>query len=268
MECYERGLIGPAQTGGLELRFGNGEAMLAMVEAIAHRRGFGDLLARGSRRAAEAIGQGAIRYAVQIKGQEVALHDPRIKYGHGLGIAVSPTGADHMHSVHDSAYTTEGGVAGLNALGIIDPLPYDDLTVDKARLVRYAMLWRVTYNLTGICYFHFYSAQQVAELVGAVTGWDTSVMDLWLAAERAYDMARAFNAREGFGPEDDMLPPRLLEPLPAGPKAGKGATREEFARALADLYRLMGWDAHTGAPTRAKLEDLGVGWVADLLEGS
>ncbi len=268
MECYERGLIGPEQTDGLELRFGNGEAMLAMVDQIAHRRGFGDLLARGSRRAAEAIGQGALRYAVQIKGQEVALHDPRIKYGHGLGIAVSPTGADHMHSVHDSAYTTEGGVAGLNPLGIIDPLPYDDLTVDKARMVRYAMLWRVTYNLTGICYFHFYSPQQVAELVGAVTGWNTSVMELWLAAERAYDMARAFNAREGFGREDDMLPPRLLEPLPAGPKAGKGATREEFARALADLYRLMGWDADTGAPTRAKLEDLGVGWVADLLESS
>ena len=265
MECFERGLIGPEETGGLDLRFGNGHAMLTMVEQMARRQGLGDLLAQGSRRAAEAIGKGASQYAVQIKGQEVALHDPRIKYGHGLGIAVSPTGADHMHSVHDSGYQNAGGIESLMPLGILDPLPYDDLSVEKVRMVRYAMLWRVTFNLTGLCYFHFYSPEQIAELVGAVTGWNTSVMELWLAAERAYNMARAFNAREGFGLADDMLPPRLLEPLPAGPKAGKGATREEFQRALADLYRLMGWDASSGAPTRAKLEDLGVGWVADLL---
>ncbi len=268
MECYERGLIGPGDTGGLELRFGNGDAMLAMIEQMAHRQGLGDLLSQGSRRAAEAIGQGAIQYAVQIKGQEVALHDPRIKYGHGLGIAVSPTGADHMHSVQDNGYQSEGGIEGIMPLGIIEPLPYNDLSVAKVRMVRYAMLWRVTYNLTGLCYFHSYSAEQVARLVGAITGWNTSVMELWLAAERAYDMARAFNAREGIGPEEDTLPPRLLEALPAGPMAGKAIGRDTFARAVGDLYRLMGWDPRTGAPTRTKLEDLGVGWVADQLEES
>jgi len=247
------------------LRWGDGDAVLTLIEQIAHRQGFGDLLAQGSRRAAEAIGQGASQYAVQIKGQEVALHDPRIKYGHGLGIAVSPTGADHMHSVQDNGYQDEGGIEGIMPLGIIEPLPYDDLSIAKVRMVRYAMLWRVSYNLTGLCYFHSYTAEQVAELVGAVTGWNTSVMELWLAAERAYDMARAFNAREGIGPEQDTLPPRLFEALPAGPQAGRAIPREAFGRAIQDMYRLMGWDPATGAPTRAKLEDLGVGWVADRL---
>ncbi|NLD73580.1 MAG: aldehyde ferredoxin oxidoreductase family protein [Chloroflexi bacterium] len=266
MECYERGLLGPDDTDGLELRFGNGDAMLEMIGRMARREGLGDLLCQGSRRAARAIGGGAEQYAVQVKGQEVAMHDPRIKYGHGLGLAVSPTGADHMHSVHDSGYQDAGGIGALMPLGYLDPLPYDDLSVDKARMVRYAMMWRVTYNLTGICYFHFYTPQQVADLIGAVTGWNTSVQELWLAAERAYDMARAFNAREGIGPEEDTLPPRLFEPLPAGPKADKVYSREEFERALADFYRLMSWDPETGAPTRAKLEDLGVGWVADELD--
>ena len=117
MECYERGLIDRQATGGLDLRFGNVEAMLALVRQIAAREGLGDLLAEGSRRAAEAIGGNALDYAVQIKGQELAMHDPRVKYGHGIGIAVSPTGADHMNSVHDNGYQTDGGIQDLKATG-------------------------------------------------------------------------------------------------------------------------------------------------------
>ena len=159
------------------------------------------------------------------------MHDPRIKYGHGLGLAVSPTGADHMHSVHDSGYQDAGGIGALMPLGYLDPLPYDDLSVDKARMVRYAMMWRVTYNLTGICYFHFYTPQQVADLIGAVTGWNTSVQELWLAAERAYDMARAFNAREGIGPEEDTLCRGSLSRCPPAPRR----TRSTPARSLSAL---------------------------------
>ena len=237
-----------------------------MIQHIARREGFGDVLADGSRRAAQHIGGEAINYTVQIKGQEIAMHDPRVKYGHGLGIAVSPTGADHMHSVHDSGYQTEGGIANLNPLGILEPLPFDDLSTAKVRMVRQAMMWRITYNVTGVCYFHFWTPQQVNEIVSATTGWNSSVMEIWLAGERAYDMARAFNAREGFGPEDDVLPPKLFQKLPKGPVAGKVYTKEQFTAAVHKFYELMSWDPNTAAPTRAKLEDLGVGWVADLLE--
>ena len=266
MECFERGLIGPQETDGIELRFGNAQALLEMLQRMVRRKGFGDVLADGSRHAAERIGGNAWRYAVQIKGQEVAMHDPRIKYGHGLGIAVSPTGADHMHSLHDNLYQTEGGIQGLKPLGVLEPLPYDDLSAKKIHLVRQTIIWRVTYNLTGICMFHGWSPQQVAELISATTGWNTSVLELWLAAERAYNMARAFNVREGFGPEDDLLPPRLMEPLAEGPMAGKVYTEEAFRNARDKFYGMMGWDVATGMPTRAKLENLDLGWVADLFE--
>lgn len=266
MECFERGLIGPEDTGGLELRFGNADALLTAIEQIARREGFGNVLANGSRRAAQQIGGNAIEYAVQIKGQEVAMHDPRIKYGHGLGIAVSPTGADHMHNVHDNALTSKGGIANLEPFGILEPLPFEDLSVDKARMMRYAIMWRVVDNLLGACMFHDWTPQQKTELVAAITGWNTSTLELWLAGERAYDMARAFNAQEGFTRADDRLPPRLMEPLKKGPATGKAPTPEAFEAALDKFYALMSWDAKTGAPTRAKLEDLGVGWVADKLE--
>jgi len=266
MECFERGLIGLQDTDGIELRFGNGEAVLELLHKMARREGFGALLAEGSLRAARQIGGNALDYAVQVKGQEVAMHDPRVKYGHGLGLAVSPTGADHIHSLHDSLYQTETGIHGLKPLGVLEPVPFDDLSTKKVHLVRQTMMWRVTYNLTGICLFHGWDVQQVVELVGAITGWNTSALELWLAAERAYDMARAFNAREGFGPDDDLLPPRLMEALPEGPVAGKVYSREEFVAARDKFYALMGWDPSTAAPTRARLESLDVGWVADLIE--
>jgi aldehyde:ferredoxin oxidoreductase len=266
MECYERGLIGLEDTGGLDLRFGNAEAMIEITRQIIHRQGFGNLLAEGSLRAANRIGGDALQYAVQIKGQEVAMHDPRVKYGHGVGIAVSPTGADHMHSVHDSGYQDVVGITPLMPLGVYEPLPADDLSTAKMHMVRKGMMWRTLNNLTGICAFHAWTPAQTEDLIGAITGWNTSVMELWLAAERAYDMAKAFNAREGFGRKDDVLPPRLLEKLPDGPMAGKVYSAEVFDAAVTKLYELMSWDAESGAPTRAKLEDLDIAWVADLLE--
>ncbi len=266
MECYERGILGPEDTDGLELTFGNPEALIETIKKIIKRKGLGDILAEGSRRAAEQIGGEAPDYSMSIKGQEVAMHDPRVKYGHGLGIAVSPTGADHMHSVHDSGYQTEEGIVDLKPLGVLDPLPFDDISTDKVRMVRQAMMWRVTYNLTGICYFHAWTPQQTKELINAATGWNTSVLEIWLAGERAYDMARAFNAREGFGPQDDALPERLMKALPEGPVAGQVYSEKEFAHALKTFYAMMGWDPDTAAPTREKLEALDIGWVADLLE--
>ncbi|MHB1294602.1 MAG: aldehyde ferredoxin oxidoreductase family protein [Anaerolineae bacterium] len=267
MECMERGLITLEDTGGLDLRFGNADALLEAIELISTRTGFGAVLAEGSRGAAEIVGKGSVEFTMQVKGQEFAMHDPRIKFGHGIGDAVSPTGADHMHNVHDNAYETKGGISGLMPFGVLEPLPFDDLSADKARMVRYGMLWRVTNNLTGICMFHPWEPQQVAELITAVTGWNTSVMELWLAAERAYDMARAFNTREGFGPEDDRLPPRFHEGLPEGPSAGHAPSVEQMEQAKRFFYGVMGWDPATAAPTRSKLQELGIGWVADQLEG-
>jgi len=264
MECFENGLLTPADTGGLDLRFGNAEAMLQMIEWIAARQGIGDLLAEGSWRAAARIGRGAEQFAVTVKGQELPEHDPRIQHGLGLGYAVSYTGADHCHSAFDRSYEQEATLGAVRNLGVLEPMPAVSLGPDKVRAVLYGGLRPHLNNCLGLCNFLPYSDDQVVEVVRAVTGWETNAWELWKGAERLVTMARAFNVRMGFTPADDRLPPRLAEPL--GPE-GSGAPIDptELAAALPLYYEMMGWDPQTGVPRPAKLHELGIGWVADLL---
>jgi aldehyde:ferredoxin oxidoreductase len=260
MECFEKGLLTLEDTGGLDVRFGNVEVMLQLLELIAARQGIGDLLAEGSKRAAERIG-GAERFAVHVKGQEVPYHDPRIQHGLGLGYAVSYTGADHMHNVFDGSYEHEAGLDSVRNLGVLEPMPATWLGPEKVRAVIYGSLRRHLDNCLGLCNFLPYRNDQVVEAVRAVTGWDTNVWELWKAAERLVTMARAFNVRQGFTPADDRLPPRMAEPL--GPGAPIDAAVVEAALPL--YYEMMGWDPVTGVPRAAKLYELDIGWVTALL---
>jgi len=262
MECFEKGLLTVEDTGGLHLRFGNTEAMLQLLELIAARQGIGDLLAEGSKRAAERIGGGAARFAVHVKGQEVPYHDPRIQHGLGLGYAVSYTGADHMHNAFDGSYEHEAGLDDVRNLGVLEPMPATWLGPEKVRAVIYGSLRRHLDNCLGLCNFLPYRNDQVVEAVRAVTGWDTNAWELWKAAERLVTMARAFNVRQGFTPADDRLPPRMAEPL--GPGAPIDPAAVEAALQL--YYEMMGWDPVTGVPRAAKLYELDIGWVTTLLE--
>jgi aldehyde:ferredoxin oxidoreductase len=268
MECFERGLLTPEDTGGLELRFGNAAAMVQAVELIGRREGFGELLARGSYRAAQAIGRGTEKYVMHAKGQEIPMHEPRIKYGLGLGYAVSPTGADHMHNFHDVDYTKEEDIGSLKPFGILDPLPFDDLSPAKMKLAATLIPWSTLDNALGWCMFVAGSFDQphFVETVRAITGWKTSTYELFKAGERAYTMARAFNAREGLTAADDRIPWRFFEPFKEGPSAGNALPIEGFEQARVTFCRMMGWDPHTGAPEDWKLHELGVGWVADAIK--
>ncbi|HVN53477.1 MAG TPA: aldehyde ferredoxin oxidoreductase family protein [Anaerolineaceae bacterium] len=274
MECYERGLIGPQDTGGIELSFGNIPAMLQMVDLIAHREGFGDLLSYGSRHAAKVIGQGSMAYTIQVKGEELAMHDPRGKVGIGLGYAVCETGADHLVSIHDPSLANPESFTLKAAQAISDrivALPTLDLSDQKA--VNYQILesWTSLGKTIGMCFFgpaprsYLLPADLVAA-VQAATGWDVTIPDLLKIGERAINLARIFNLREGLTPADDALPPRLFEPLENGPLAGRCISREDFARAMRTLYALKGWDLETGIPTPAKLAELDIDWAAKLLE--
>ena len=262
MECFENGLLTPEDTGGLDVCFGNAEVMLQLLELIAARQGIGDLLAEGSKRAAERIGSGAERLAVHVKGQEMPYHDPRIQHGLGLGYAISYTGADHMHNVFDSNYEDEAGMDDVRNLGVLEPMPATWLGPEKVRAVIYGSLRQHLDNCLGLCNFLAYRNDQVVEAVRAVTGWDTNVWELWKAAERLVTMARAFNVRQGFTPADDRLPPRMAEPL--GPGAPIAPVAVEAALPL--YYEMMGWDPVTGVPRAAKLHELGIGWAASLLD--
>jgi aldehyde:ferredoxin oxidoreductase len=271
MECFEHGLIGPADTDGIELRFGNAEAMLRVVEMIGRREGFGDLLAQGSRRAAETIGGEARELAMHVKGQELPMHDPRGKTGIALGYATNEAGADHLVGFHDPIFTDAAALGFRSAmpLGVAEPFGTLGFPEAKVRAWFLGEAWTSCEKSIGFCYFgpsprSFIPVEDVVAAVRAATGWDVTVEELLATGERATNLARLFNAREGFSRVDDALPPRLFTALEEGPLAGTAIDQEAFERALTDLYRLKGWDPATGLPTRERLRRLEIEWGADL----
>ncbi len=270
MECFERGLLTPADTAGLNLRFGNGDAMLEMVERIALRQGLGHLLGEGVARASKIIGRGTEEFALHVKGQEIPMHEPRWKQGMGVGYAISPTGADHCHNIHDSNYTGMGMLMeDLQSLGVVEPLPVDDLSSAKMRLLAYQSLWIHFMNCGVCCYFvMMYGGvgfQRTADLVSTVTGWNTSVFELMKVGERAATLARVFNIREGLSPLDDTLPRRFFFAQSQGSLEGVAPTPDAVRYARDSYYDIMGWPH--GRPSPGKLAELGLDWVTPVLEG-
>ena len=226
MECFEKGIITTQDTGGIQLEFGNAEAMMKTVEMIGKREGFGDLLAEGVKTAAEKIGKGSEKYAMHVKGQPLALHEPRGKTGLGLAYALSPTGADHIEAPHDPVFETEGGLKFVKSLGVIEPIPSLDLGPRKVRMFIYLQQLYNVFNSIGICNFTAYpwgpvSNNDLVDYVNAVTGWDTSLWELMKVGERHSTMSRVFNIREGLTAKDDTLPDRFFQPLEGGPLDGK-----------------------------------------------
>jgi aldehyde:ferredoxin oxidoreductase len=269
MDCFEQEVLSVEDTGGIELRFGSADAMVAMTEMIAKREGLGDLLADGMVQAAKKLGPEAEALVTAVKSVPLPAHMPEVKRSLALIYAVNPYGADHQAHEHDPSY---GDYPDRMAeLGLVDAQPSDVLNEEK---VRYSMVTQHFYSLMntiGVCQFvwgpswQLYGPEQLVDMVRAVTGWDASMQELVRAGERALNMMRAFNAREGFTSADDKLPSKLFKPLDGGPSAGIAITEEEVASALLTYYAMCGWDTE-GRPTRAKLEELDIAWVADALE--
>lgn len=282
IECFENGLITKDDTGGIELRYGDAEVMLDLVEKIANRDGFGDILAEGSKIAAEKIGKGAIKYSMQTKGQEFPMAEPRAKFGIGLAYAVSPTGADHIQHEHDGAFdpnltgyshkSDEPSifVKHIYPLGLLDPVKSLYLGPEKVRLFTYFQsLWSM-FECLDICVFTFapvrtFLISQLADMVQAVTGWDTSLWELMKAGERATTMARVFNLTCGLTKEEDSLPDRIFEELGGTALKGVKFDRQEFSHAIDLYYEMMGWTREAGIPAEGRLHELNLGWLAKKL---
>lgn len=261
MECFEKGLLTRDEAGGLEVRFGDQGAMLRLVELIAKREGIGALLSDGVARAAERIGRGARELAVHVKGQEVPMHEPRWKRALGIGYAVSPTGAEHMANLHDTLFAQPTpDFEAAKTLGILEPVPLEDLGPAKVRLLTYWLLWRYAQDSLVMCMFVPWRPDQTAELVSAGTGWNTSVWELLKAGERAANLSRLFNLREGIDASTDRLPARFYAPEDPGELPGLDPDRVEEAVRL--HYAMMGWTPD-GVPTRSKLLELDLGWAID-----
>ncbi len=272
MDCFEHGYLTLKDTGGIDLRFGNADAMVAMVEKIAKREGLGDLLANGSAYAAKKIGKGAEDLVVAVKNHELPAHMPQVKRSLALVYAVNPFGADHQSSEHDPGYAPDTASYNLKLfaeLGLTNPQPDRVLNHEKVKMALYSE-WNYSFMDTAdLCQFVYGPAWQVygpkdqAELMRATTGWKWTVDDVQKVGERRLNMLRAFNAREGVGRESDTLPKRIYdEPLKGGASDGVAVTRKEVAEALDIYYEMCGWDVATGKPTLAKLEQLGLGWMA------
>jgi aldehyde:ferredoxin oxidoreductase len=266
MECYKNGILKKGDTGGMDLRFGNVEAMIRLAEMIGKREGLGDILADGILSAAEKFGKGAERFAMHVKGMPLPLHEPRGKAGVGLGYAVSPTGPDHMEYPHDPFWATEAGISLLRPLGILEPVDVFDLGPKKVRIFMVLQQYWDLLNSLGVCMFTAkpfgpHTFTEIIDYVKAVTGWETSLFDLLRVGERHANMARVFNLREGFTSKDDTLPDRLFNPMEGGTLKGKKIDKEQFSKAIETYYEMMGWDPETGIPKKEKLAELDLDWL-------
>jgi aldehyde:ferredoxin oxidoreductase len=263
MECFEKGLLSTEDTGGIDLRFGNQEAMLQVVGLIARREGIGHLLAEGVMRAAKKIGEMAEEFALHVKGLEPAMHDPRSKPGFGIGYMVNPHGADHCCNMHDTHYLSADVQDELRKFGITNPPPLYDIGPRKVALFKLIHCERIWYDALVLCQYLPYGFEKGTKLLAAVTGWDTGVVEQIKIAERILTLARMFNIREGFAAVDDDLPRRFYQPKVNGVLADKPLDHEKMERAKRYYYILMGWDAQTGIPVPEKLEDLNIAMLVN-----
>jgi len=268
MDAFEHGYITKEDTGGVCLTFGNAEAMVQMVEKIAKKEGFGAILAEGSARAAETFGPKAVDLVVAVKNQEMPAHMPQVKRSLGLIYAVNPYGADHQSSEHDPSW--KWYPERMAMLGLGEAQPTKVLNKEKVNFALTTEKLYMALNSFNICQFvfgpswHLYGPDQLAELVQLTLGWDIGIEGIQEIGERVLNMMRAFNAREGFTREDDTLPKKLYKPLKGGRSDGLAMTPDELEQAKDWYYELAGWDAN-GVPTREKLTELGLGWIADQL---
>jgi len=270
MECYEKKIIDKKDTNGLELSFGNAAAMLETIELIAQRKGIGDILAEGSKRAAEKFGKEADKLAVHAKGLELGMHDGRIKGMVGFGYAVSPVGGDHVVVEHDTDFdfnAPEIFIEQMKPLGLLKRCQTSGMDYQKIRMFCYLQFHFSFIDSLCLCVFAFapvraYKMSHLVEIASAVTGWELSLWEMMKLGERRVNMFRVFNNREGFTSADDWLPERLFEPIKDGPRQGAVYSRQELKQMLQLYYELMNWENQMGVPTKAKLIELDLAWLA------
>lgn len=271
MQCRQEGLLTKKDTGGIELTFGNKEAVLKIIEKIAHREGLGDLLSQGSYLAAQKIGKGAEKFIHQVKRQEIPMHDPRLKTGVGLQYALSDYGADHMKAAHDPFFKDQDsvGVKEMKGLGILEPVSPTDIGEKKVTLFKLLDIYWTVFDILGVCDFGYVprsvgTMEELLEIIRSATGWRTTWFELMKVGERSINMARIFNYREGFTSQDDTLPEVFFQDFKGGPLDGKLAiNKEDFEKAIRLRYELMGWNPDKGIPTTAKLIELGLDWLVN-----
>ncbi|HZK66668.1 MAG TPA: aldehyde ferredoxin oxidoreductase family protein [Chloroflexota bacterium] len=250
MECFDKGVFTLEDTGGIDLRFGNADAMIKMTEMIGKREGLGALLAKGTREAAKIVGKGSERWTIENKGVEWPGHTCRPFPIAAVGYATGPRGGSH----HDIRPTLEKS-------GMVDRHGIEG----KAAMAAEINHWLIFTDSACLCHLGEpiwgpkRISQNAIEAVNAVTGWELDYNAAHQMAERQWNMIRLFAAREGFTRDDDRLPIRFMEEeVPSGPMKGSRIPRETLEKLKDDYYAYRGWDMKTGNPTPEKLVELGM----------
>jgi len=272
MELYEKGIITDEDTDGLKLEWGNTEAVLELVRQIAFRRGIGDILAEGPKRAAAKIGKDSLKYNIHVKGMSNLHSDERPTPALALGIATGTRGSDHLRSrpgidlynlpvpVLEKVYNNPVEYKGTYSS---DYREYEG----KAWQVFWHEMMYMAIDCAGVCKYHctflspsLINFEHISKFLHYNAGLELSPREVWDVAERCYNIERIFNLREGFDRKDDMLSDRYFdEPTRRGLAIVRGRTldRAKFNGMLDEYYELHGWDRN-GVPNQETLERLGL----------
>jgi len=257
IECYENGILSKSDTDGIELSWGNSEAIVAVLEKMIRREGIGDLLAEGAQIAAKKIGGGAEQFAMHVGGEMIAMHDPRESPGWGATYVADAAPARHTRG---GTYDVEMGWPKdpiLYGLGLPKSMDkYDPEGKGKAHAILAS--FRHLINVSGACMFAVDGLNfPLMEVVAAVTGWDLTADEFIKTGYRIATLQHAFNLREGFRPSDFTMPPRIegKPPFKVGVFKGLTLDMEGLKR---QFYDAMGFDYQTGAISQEKIAELGL----------
>lgn len=268
MELFEKEIL--TSDDGAVIKFGDADAVIKIITDIAFRTGLGNILAEGTRRAAALIGKGSIRFAMQVKGLEMVPFEPRSQTNLALGYAVAPIGPRYDICEHDWDFDTNVGwdhtLNLCRTLGILERIPMNYIGPEKVKIFKQLItIWSAA-DALDMCIFaiaptRLLSLPQMAQLLHAVTGWETSDYEIMCIGERRLNLMRWYNQREGITSDEDVLPERFYsEPIGDGPRKGDVIDKENFHRSIKTFYGMMGWDENAN-PLPATLYDQGLDWL-------
>ncbi|MCU0576487.1 MAG: aldehyde ferredoxin oxidoreductase family protein [Desulfobacterota bacterium] len=256
MYLFEKGAI-TKERAGMEIRWGDGEAIVRLVEMIIKNEGIGALLSQGTLAMAREFGRDQDE-AAQIKGMEIPMHDPRAFHGMAISYATGPRGACHLKGDY---YTIELGTAVPEFM----ILPGDRLTsVGKAENAAKYQSIKDLYDSLTLCKFSPLSVTQLCQIMKAVTGWDVNPQEILTTGDRSINLKRAINNILGLTRAEDRVPKICLEPLTEGSSAGISPDMDLMLR---EYYAYRKWDWDTGIPSKEKLVELGLEEPAAVLHG-
>jgi aldehyde:ferredoxin oxidoreductase len=257
VECFENGILTTRDTDGLELRWGNAAALVALLEKMGQRQGIGDVLADGVKKAAERIGKGSERFAMHVHGSEVPMHDPKFQPGLATTYQLDATPARHTQGHEDMPPVLAGW-----------PEHEKYRYTGKGELHKKCSEMVHVVNAAGVCLFAFlsYEWQFMPDFLSAVTGWPIDTAECYTIGERIADIRHAFNLREGLNPLRFEVPGRLLG-VPAQTRGNVREVTVDLDAQARDYCAAMEWDPVTAVPSRQRLLSLGLAEVARDLHG-